>query len=122
MRELKRAGHDVDSETFYNVMFRLRDGGFLEFSAGGGMDPRVFGLVRLQPRGREQVEGWPTAGAVGPAEAEALLRAFETFASDPAAPEPQRRKAAQVAEAGRDLGVEVAGNVLAAWLRGLGLG
>jgi hypothetical protein len=123
MAELARMGHKPEPEALSNLLFRLRDdGGYVWFEAVGGLDPRNLHLIRLGERGRQQVEGWPTPGGIAMADVEALIRAFEEHARNPDVPEPERRKARAVASYIRDLSVEVAGSILPAWLRTIGLG
>lgn len=122
VRELAQAGHEPESIALYNLMFQLRDAGFLAFSAGGGMDIENFGLIRLDTLGRQEVEGWPTSARVSAGDVEALIRAFEAHAQNPDAPSQDRQKAGQAASAARDLGVEVTGSIVASWLRGIGIG
>jgi hypothetical protein len=123
MAELARMGHEPEPEALRNLLFHLKDdGSYVWFEAVGGLDPRNLELIRLGERGRQQVEGWPTPSGVSVADVEALIRAFEEHANDPDVPEPERRKAAAVASYVRDLSVEVAGSILPAWLRAIGLG
>ena len=120
--ELERMGHTPEPIALYNLMFRLRDDGFVDFRSAMGMDPRGFNLIRLGERGRQEVDGWPTPGRISTADVEALISAFEQYADDPSRPEPERRKASAIASAGRDLSIDVAGSILTAWLRSIGLG
>jgi DNA-binding PadR family transcriptional regulator len=124
MTELARMGHEPDPEGLYNLLRRLQDdGGYVSCDFGGGRpDPRKLDLIRLGERGRQQVEGWPTPSGIAVADVEALIRAFEEHAQNPAVPKPERDKAAAVASYIRDLSVAVAGSILPAWLRGIGLG
>lgn len=122
---LKNLGHEPDATTLRNLMDRLRDDGYVTFqgSFGGGDEPgEGLFLIRLAERGRQEVEGWPRPGELSRADIEALIHAFEAVAVDPDTPEPQRKKANALAEAARDLGVDVAGNVVASWLRMIGVG
>jgi hypothetical protein len=45
-------------------------------------------LIRLAPRGRQVVEGWPRDSGVPAADVEALIRAFEAHAGDRTCPIP----------------------------------
>jgi hypothetical protein len=119
--ELARMGHEPEGVGLYNLLFRLREGGFVEFAAASGMDPRKIELIRLGVPGRQEVEGCPRESGVSAADVEALIRAFEAHARDPDVPEPERDKARAVASAGRDLGIDVAGSVIASWLRTIGV-
>ena len=121
--ELARNGYDPDPQGLYNLMFRLRDdGGYVDFHGAGFGDIEACDLIRLGEAGRQEVEGWPRSGRVSPADVEALLRAFEEKANDQDAPKSDRDKAKSAARALRDVGVEVTGNVIASWLRALGVG
>jgi len=83
---------------------------------------RKVELVRLGVPGRQEVEGWPRESGVSAADVEALIRAFEAQVGNPSVPEPERDKARAVANAGRDLGIDVAGGVITDWLRSIGIG
>jgi hypothetical protein len=121
--ELARNGYDPDSVGLYNLMFRLRDdGGYVEFHGAGFGDIEACDLIRLGEAGRQEVEGWPRSGEMAGADVEALLQAFEERANDQDSPEAERDKASRAATALRDVGVEVTGNVIASWLRALGIG
>jgi hypothetical protein len=119
--ELARMGYEPDGPALVNLMFQLKDAGYMDFAAVGGMDPANLDLIRLGERGRQEVEGWPRESGVSAADVEALIRAFEAHARDPDVPEPERDKARAVASAGRDLGIDVAGSVIASWLRTIGV-
>ena len=122
--ELGRLGFAPDDVALYNLMFRLRDdGGYLEFSAHGYGEPASMGLIRLAEPGRQEVEGWPvTPGAVSEADIATLLQVLQDRSEDSGVPEPERRKAMVALAALRDLGVQVTGEVVTAWLRHLGVG
>lgn len=121
--ELASLGFEPDHITLYNLMFRLRDnGGYLEFYAGGGMELTNMGLIRLCEPGRQEIEGWPvTPGAVSGADIETLLSVLEARSEDADVPEPERRKATAALGALRELGVQVTGEIVTAWLRRLGV-
>jgi hypothetical protein len=119
--ELARMGHEPEGPALVNLMFQLKDAGYMDFAAVGGMDPANLDLIRLGERGRQEVEGWPKASGVSAADVEALIRSFEEYANDPHVPEQQRRRAGAIASAGRDLGIDVAGSVIASWLRAIGI-
>lgn len=122
MAELARAGHQADPDSLYNLMFRLRDDGYLEFTATmGGGGAESLDLIRLGSLGRQEVQGWPRPTGVSEADAEALIRALEAYANNPEVPADERQKAGAAATAARDLGVEVAGGVIGSWLRSIGL-
>jgi hypothetical protein len=57
--ELARMGHEPDGPALVNLMFQLKDAGYMDFAAVGGMDPANLDLIRLGERGRQEVEGWP---------------------------------------------------------------
>jgi hypothetical protein len=123
--ELDAAGVELtDDMTLYNLMFRLRDdGGYLTFHGGAGMDAARMGNIRLAERGRQEVEGWPmTPGAVSGADVEALLAVLDQRSADPTTPAPEQGKARAAASALRELGVSVTGEVIAAWLKHVGVG
>jgi hypothetical protein len=120
--ELRRQGHEPDPIAVRNLMDRLSDDGYVTFSAAFGIGPKALSLIRLADRGRQEVEGWPKPGAISAADVKALIRAFEEHSKDPDVPETERRKTDAIASAGRDLGVDVVGNVIASWLRSIGIG
>ena len=57
--ELRRQGHQPDLIAVRNLMERLRDDGYVTFSAAFGIGPKPS-LIRLADRGRQEVEGWPS--------------------------------------------------------------
>jgi hypothetical protein len=123
MAKLNEAGHEPSLVALHNVMDRLRDAGYIDFKAmWGGGDADALQFIRLELPGRQEVEGWPSGATIAAADVEALIQAFEAYAEDPDVPEARRGKAAEAARAARDLGVEVAGNVVASWLRSIGVG
>ena len=58
--ELRRQGHQPDPIAVRNLMERLRDDGYVTFSAAFGIGPKALSLIRLADRGRHEVEGWPS--------------------------------------------------------------
>lgn len=122
MAELGRMGHEPDPIGLHNLMFRLRDSGYVEFHAAFGNDPAGLALIRLGEAGRQEVEGWPRSPGVSAADVDALIAAFEAHANNPDVPESERRTASTAASAARDLGVDVAGGVITSWLRSIGIG
>jgi hypothetical protein len=123
MAELARMGYEPAPEALNGLLTRLKDdGGFVWFESVSGLDPGRLDLIRLGERGRQEVEGWPKPGEVSTADVEALIGAFEERANDPDVPEPERRNAAAVVSYLRDLSVDVAGSIVSAWLRGIGVG
>jgi hypothetical protein len=75
-------------------------------------------LIKLEYRGRQEVEGWPaTPGHPTDTDVEALIEVLARRSEDPAVSEPERSKAGEAAAALRDLGLNVGGQVLGAWLR-----
>jgi hypothetical protein len=121
MAELASMGHEPEPTALRDLMFRLRDDGFVEMRASGfGAGPEGMALIRLGLRGRQEVEGWPTGVGPSPADIQALIAVLLEQADDPDVPEPQRGKLRAAGEALRDVGVEVTGNVVTTWLRSLG--
>ena len=117
--ELDRRGFQPARSEFINLMHQLQDAGYLSctfLGGGSGID-----LIRLELGGRQEVEGWPVSpGQPTASDVEALLDALLARSED--LPEPERRKARAAAAALRDLGVSVTGEVIAAWLKHLGVG
>ena len=65
--ELKRRGYEPGYAALNGVMHQLSDASYLECSFTGS----GIALIRLQEKGRQAVEGWPTSpGAVSVAEVE----------------------------------------------------
>ncbi len=104
------------------IMRSLEAAGYLSGSYLGGMSG--VELIRLEHRGRQEVEGWPTVpGELSEPDITALIAALESRAEDPQLPDAEKGKARAAATAVKDLGVNVGAQVLSAWLRHLaGLG
>ncbi len=115
--ELKSLGHEPDDNTLRNLMRELKLAGYLDFYAG----PTYLAHIRLEDRGRQEVQGWPTTAGVSSGDVEALLAVIQARSEDPALPEPERSKAGAVLAALRDLGTQVTSEVVAAWLRSQGI-
>ena len=115
--ELSERGYDLKGRTLVNVMHQLKRAGYLDCTATGG----DIALVRLEQRGRQEVEGWPTSPGSA-ADVQALLEILVERGQDLALPEPERSKARAAAGAFRELGVSVAAEVIGAWLKRQGVG
>lgn len=119
--ELSRRGFEPKRSTLVNVMHQLRNAGYLDCTFVGG-NPGVD-LIRLEHRGRQEVEGWPIlAGQPTANDVEALLENLLARSEDPALPEPERGKARAAASALKDLGINVTGQIIGAWLKHIGVG
>ena len=114
--ELVRRGLEPSASTLFGAMRALRGAGLVECEfVGGGI-----AFIRLAPDGRKEVEGWPASpGALSANDVQALL---DARSEDPDVPEPERGKARAAASALKDLGINVTAEVIAAWLRRLGVG
>lgn len=82
LSELRRIGHDPNPIALYNLMFQLRDDGYImEFSTSHDFDK--WALIRLDSRGRQQVQGWPRQGQATESDFEALIAVLRERADDP---------------------------------------
>ena len=118
--ELSRRDFDPDTSTLVDAMHALQDAGYLScnFLGGGGI-----AHIRLEHAGRQEVEGWPTSpGSLSATDVEALVAALQARSNDPTVAETERSKARAAAGALKDLGLSVTGEVIAAWLKHLGVG
>lgn len=116
--ELGRRGYEPSRGALINLMHQLQDAYFLDCTFTGS----GIALIRLQEKGRQEGEGWPTTpGSVSAAEVEELLASLEERSEDPTLSEDEQSKARAVAGAVRDMGVSVTSSLLAAWLRHLGV-
>jgi DNA-binding PadR family transcriptional regulator len=115
--ELSKRGFEPKKSTLDNVMHQLQDAGYLSCTfTGGGIV-----LIQLEQRGRQEVEGWPVLpGQPTTGDVQALLDTFLARSEDPEVPEQERGKARAAAGALKDLGVNVTGQVVVAWLRQIG--
>jgi len=119
--ELSRRGFQATMLELIGLMHRLHDAGYLSCTFLGGLSG--VELIRLEHRGRQEVEGWPISpGQPTASEVEALLDELLARSEDLSVPEPERGKARAAAGALRDLGVSVTGEIIAGWLRHLGVG
>jgi hypothetical protein len=117
--ELARRGFEPDRSALVNVMHQLQDAGYLSCAFTG----TGIALIRLEHAGRQEVESWPVMpGHPTTSDVEALLDTLLARSEDPQVPEPDRGKARAAAAALRDLGVSVTGEIIAAWLKHLGVG
>lgn len=91
LAELRRLGHDPDPVHLLNLMDEMRGSRYIDFSASPGneIEEAVSGL-RLQERGRQQVEGWPRSSEATEADFQALLAVLEDRAEDTEQPEAER--------------------------------
>jgi hypothetical protein len=116
--ELARLGHKPEAVALDNLMFRLRDDGFLTwYRRGGAFGAEAFTHIRLADRGRQEVESWPTPGGLSAADFEALIAIFSERAEDLGVPEAERSKIRAAGVALRDLGTNTGGAILGAWLQ-----
>ena len=113
LAELREVGQEPASDVaFLNVMRQLKNSAYIECSLTmGGVD-----LIRLDERGLQLVEGWPTPGAL---DIEPLLRMLDARSEDETLPEPERHKARAAVRALRDLGTPVLGEVIASFVKSL---
>ncbi len=115
-------GTEVAGIGLYNLMHRLRDDGYLTFAGGAGMSVERMQLIRLDARGRQEVEGWPTIpGTLPAADVEALIATLDARADDESTDEDERSKLRALASTLRDLGVSVSGPLLVAWFKSIGV-
>jgi|SRR5215211_1486429 len=92
MAELERMGHHPTEMALYNLMFRLRDGGYIEMHSSAYGDPSEMSSIRLDRLGRQQVEGWPRSGQVAESDFTALIEALRERAEDADQPEEVRSR------------------------------
>lgn len=112
--ELRRMGHDPDPLILKRKMDRLRgDGGFVSFYPTNAFEK--WGLIRLEQPGRQEVEGWPRAGAITDADYEALVTMLTERADDPDVPEEERSKLRKAVEGVAGLGTKIGVDLLTAW-------
>jgi DNA-binding PadR family transcriptional regulator len=117
--ELSERGFEPSRSTLVGVMHQLQDAGYLSCTFTG----RGIALIRLEHAGRQQVEGWPTSpGSLSAADVESLVTALRERSEDVTVAEPERTKARAAASALSELGLSVTGEVIAAWLKHLGVG
>jgi hypothetical protein len=117
--ELKRRGFQPSNAAFLNVMRQLRDAGYLHCEFLGGM--RGVSLVRLEEKGRIEVEGWPaTPGSLSSADVAELVASLEARGEDQTVAPEERSKARAAAGAIKDLGLSVTGGLILGWLKHLG--
>lgn len=118
--ELSRRGFEPKPRPeLINLMHQLQDAGYLSCTfTGSGVE-----MIRLDHRGRQEVEGWPVIpGQPSASDVQALVDALIARSEDPAIPEPERGKARAAAGAVKDLGVSVMAEVIVAWLKSVGVG
>jgi hypothetical protein len=118
--ELERRGLTPTDAVLGRAMRALKGEGYLDayFSSG-----HFANLIRLDGAGRKEVEGWPAVpGSVSSSDVEELVSVLQTRGEDGDLPETERSKARAAAGAVRDLGVSVTAEVIAAWLKGIGVG
>lgn len=121
MAELSRRGFQATMPQLIRLMHQLQDAGYVRCTFAGGYSG--MDLIGLEHLGRQEVEGWPVAaGQPTGGDVEALVDALLARSEDATVPEPERGKARAAASALRDLGVSVTGEVIAAWLKHLGVG
>jgi DNA-binding PadR family transcriptional regulator len=118
--ELDQDRVEIDEVGLYNLMHRLRDDGYISFHGGAGMSAEKMALIRLDERGRQEIEGWPAVpGTLTAPDVEALIAVFDQRGDT--SPDPtESGKAKAVARGLRDLGVGVTGPMLVAWLKSIG--
>jgi hypothetical protein len=118
--ELERRGFQPSNAAFLNVMRQLRDAGYLQCEFLGGM--RGVSLVRLEEKGRIEVEGWPaTPGSLSSADVAELVASLEARAEDQTLAAEERSKARAAAGAIKDLGLSVTGGLILGWVKHLGV-
>jgi hypothetical protein len=111
--ELVRMGHPKPTfRVLRNLLFHLRDDGFVKFHIRGGSE---IIMVELDTYGRQEVEGWPAPGQVSTAALGALVAALTETANDESLPEEQRSKLREAAKAVGGFAVNVSAEVAGAW-------
>jgi hypothetical protein len=109
-------GFELTMAQLIRAMRELRSAGYVDCTFLGGMSG--VELIKLEHRGRQEVEGWPaTPRHPTDTDVEALIEVLARRSEDPAVSEQDRSKAGEAAAALRDLGLNVGGQVLGAWLR-----
>jgi hypothetical protein len=120
LAELSRRGFQPPMRALLDLMHQLQDAGYLSCVFLGGRSG--VEMIRLEHRGRQEVEGWPVSpGQPSASDLQALVDGLLARSVDPAVPEPERGKARVAATAVKDLGVSVAGQVIFAWLKQAGV-
>jgi hypothetical protein len=113
--ELAGRGYTPDDAVLVRAMHALRDSAFVDATFGGGFS---IHLIRLAPRGRQEVEGWPAEpGAVSSSDVEELVSAFLARAEDPEVSAEDRGRLRAAADALRDVSVGVSIQVISTWLK-----
>ena len=116
LAELKQRGLEPPVPALIRLMHQLKDAGYLSCTFLGGTSG--VEMIRLDHLGRQEVEGWPAVpGQPSENDVKALIDTLEARSEDPEVPEPERSKARAAASAIKELGVNVTGQVLAAWLK-----
>jgi len=120
MAEVSHRGFQPPMRALLDLMHQLQDAGYLSCMFLGGRSG--VEMIRLEHRGRQEVEGWPVSpGQPSASDVQALVDGLLARSVDPAVPEPERGKARVAATAVKDLGVSVAGQVIFAWLKQAGV-
>ena len=114
------ADQGIEDDLYY-LMQHLEHDGYLTFDGGAGMNVELMGKIRLDTRGRQAVEGWPTVpGALTAADVEALIAVLNAQA-DESTDEVERGRLRELAGTLRDLGISVSGPLLVAWFKSIGV-
>ena len=119
-QELERRGFEASNAAFLIVMRQLRGAGYLQCEFLGGI--RGVSLVRLEEKGRIEVEGWPaTPGSLSSSDVAELVASLEARGEDQTLAPEERSKARAAAGAIKDLGLSVTGGLILWWLKHMGV-
>ena len=101
MAELASRGFHPHMSALLRAMHALVDAGYVSCTFLGGMSG--VELIRLQERGRQEVEGWPLSpGQPSSTDLQALIDGLIARSVDPAVSEPEQGKARAAAGVFKD--------------------
>ena len=119
------AGHPRPAPSdFSDAMFLLRDENYAAWARGGEPGFEGWHSIKLVGSGLELIEGWPrrTLPALDDQDVQALLAAIGALAEREDLTPEQREAAGEFETAGKQIGYNALGAVLAGWVQGMGLG
>lgn len=115
VEELREQGQDFDVYKGRDLMAVLKRDGYIDYYAGNGTVEDLMSM-RLDTRGRQEVERWPSDASMSAADFQALLAAIADRAEDESLPEEERSKLRAALGTLGDLSGNVGASVLTAWI------